>query len=77
MPSIFDFAKSALEKAGVKVGESWEETKSQTLRQARAQLARRDIRPETAARWNQRAWIVMADADKDTRIDPRVTAVRR
>lgn len=43
MPTLFDFAKPALKRAGVVVAESWDETKSQTLRQARAQLARRDL----------------------------------
>jgi len=53
----------------------WEETQVRTLAQARAQLARVDIKPETAAWWNHRAWVVMAAANQDRRIDPRTTAV--
>jgi len=75
MPTIFDFAKPILMDAGIKPAATWEETQVETLKQARAQLARRDIKSATAARWNHRAAIVMAAADRDSRIDPRVTAV--
>jgi len=78
MTSLFHLAgKKALESAGVKTAETWHKTKKQVLGQARAQLARRDIRPETAARWNHRAWVVAADLGRDARIDPRLTAVRK
>ena len=77
MGTMFDFARPALEKAGLKVGGSWGETKSQTLRAARAQLARPNLRPETAARWNHRTFLVAVDMGRDTRLDPRVTAVHR
>ena len=74
MPTIFDFAKPALMVAGIKPATTWEQTQVETLRQAKAQLARRGIKPVTAARWNYRAWIVGAAADSDSRLDPRVTA---
>ena len=77
MATMFDFAKPALEAAGLQIGASWGETKSSTLRAAKAQLARRDIRPETVARWNHRAYMVAADMGRDARIAPRVTAVHR
>jgi len=76
MPTMFDFARPVLKNAGLKVGADWDETKSLTLRStARAQLARRNIRPETAARWNRRTYLVSADIGTDARLDPRVTAV--
>lgn len=75
--SMFEFAKPALESAGVKVAESWDETKSQTLRAARAQLARRDLRPATAAKWNKAVFVVSAQMGRDSKTDPRVTARQR
>ena len=75
MVTMFEFAKSALKAAGIKPAATWEETQAITLRDAKAQLARRDIKLHTAARWNYRAWIVGAAANQDPRIDPRVTAV--
>ena len=77
MVSMFDFAKPALEAAGIKPATTWGETKTQTLAKAKAQLARTDLKLETAARWNHHAFIVAADMGKDARIDPRVTARQR
>jgi len=77
MPKLFDFAKPILVAAGIKPAETWEATQIDVLTQARVQLRRRDIKPETAARWNKRAAIVMAAADQDERLDPRVTAVHQ
>ncbi|GEM_PF-4975756 len=77
MISMFEFARPALQAAGIKLEATWEETQVQTLNQAKAQLARRDLRPETAAKWNKRAFIVLAAAGRDSRLDPRSTARNR
>ena len=75
--SMFDAFKPSLEAVGVKPAATWEETKRLTLGQAKAQLARPGIKLETAARWNRRAYICAADMGRDSRLDPRVTAIHR
>lgn len=77
MISMFEFARPALESAGIRTAATWEQTQEETLRKAKSQLARRDVRPETAAKWNRRAYIVLAAVNQDSRLDPRTTARSR
>jgi hypothetical protein len=72
--SIFDCAREALEKAGVRVTSTWEGSQARTLAQAKLQLARTKIRPETAARWNEAAFVVLAGVAQNSKLDPRPTA---
>ena len=51
--TMFDMAKPALAQIGVPVRETWRETRQLAARQADAQLARKNIRPETAAKWSR------------------------
>jgi hypothetical protein len=74
MLSMFEVAAPALKASGVLVSSTWDETKVRTLSQAKAQLARRGIRLQTAAKWAKAATIVAAGITEHPQFDPRPTA---
>lgn len=52
--TMFDAFVPAIQAHGVKkIGRTWEETRTRLARQAKAQLSRRNLRPETMVKWHR------------------------
>jgi hypothetical protein len=52
MNAMFYAFKPALEAAGVTPAETWEATRTKLAVQARAQLSRPNLKPETTQKWH-------------------------
>jgi len=60
MFTMFDFAKPALERLGVKPAATWDETRKRVRLQAEAQIRRKNLRTATFAKWHRLGALVGA-----------------